>query len=186
MTDIYFPQPAAASSEANQNLSAIHERIQGLAPRLIAYSRFINSPELDQEDVQQEMYAALLERGAKDPDFAGQRDAYLVRYATWSAKHAASRTYTYDSHVQRETLEGADPLETITDYTTDPAEIVERNLQLESLIEQLQALSPENQTVVKMIYLGYSESEISDELHISRPAVSQRKKTIQSQISATA
>lgn len=159
----------------------IHNRLTELAPRLIAYSAFVHSPEMEREDVQQEMALALLEKSNQDPAFAEQNDSYLTWYATWSAKNIASKSRTYDSHVQEEaaipdTGEGADMYLALPD--DDPAVIVEQRENFDELLSMLSELSTENQTVVKMTFHGYDTQEIAAVLGISSPAVSQRKKTI--------
>ena len=175
----------------------IHTRITDLTPRLMAYARFVHSIQLDLPDVQQEMFLALLEKDRKQPAFASQTDAYLVRYALWMAQHAAEKTWTYDSHVARtvnQTREAHNGrAQPDRDYSSDeiifydltpdpdaadPAEVTEQRETLEALLSAVQEMSPSNQTLVKMIYLGYSESEIAEHLGISRPAVTQRKATI--------
>jgi RNA polymerase sigma factor (sigma-70 family) len=159
--------------------SIIHPRLDNLTPRIFAYSNFIHSPELDNEDIRQEMYLALLEKTAEDPTFAEQSPSYQAWFATWQAKHVAEKARTYDGHVQ----DGDDEMMEIilcghSDEDDDPASIAEEEEELAELLQQISALSPENQTVVKMTYLGYSTGEIAERLNISAPAVSQRKKTI--------
>ena len=187
-TNLYQPQPASSPSpETQEHRALIHQRIQSLTPRLIAKSHFIPSDHLEPDDLQQEMFIALLEKAQAAPGFAEQKDAYLVRYATWMAKHAAERTWTYSSHVESQTLSlaGEDEVfDNFSDDNADPAYLVEQSEELEEMLSRLQDLSPENRTVVKMIYLGYTESEIATELGISRPAVTQRKRTIARAISA--
>lgn len=161
------------------NTSTIHARLEDLTPRIFAYSNFIHSPELETEDIRQEMYLALLEKSAEDPTFAEQSPSYQSWYATWQAKHTAEKARTYDGHVQ-----DADDtqMEIIlcgnSDENNDPARVAEQEEELAELLQQISALSPENQTVVKMTYLGYTTGEIAERLNISAPAVSQRKKTI--------
>jgi RNA polymerase sigma factor (sigma-70 family) len=158
---------------------SIQERLTELAPRLIAYSKFVRSPELDNDDIQQEMSLALLERAAVDPAFSEQSTSYMAWYATWSAKNAAAKTRTYDGHVQEA---GDEMLEVVLighdEATSDPEAIAEQNEELDELLAQISAMTPENQTVVKMTYLGYSNNEIAARLNITPAAVSWRKKNV--------
>ena len=168
------------------NQPQIHTRIVELAPRLIAYSHFIHSP-LDSADIQQEMALALLERDQVDPAFSVQEPSYLAWYATWQAKHAAGKARTYAGHIQP--VDDAQ-MEIIlcgkSDEDDDPARIAEKQEEMEMLLAQVATLTPENQAVIRMTYLGYSTKEIAAELGISPPAVSQRKKTIRRNIASQA
>jgi DNA-binding NarL/FixJ family response regulator len=61
--------------------------------------------------------------------------------------------------------------------------LVEKEAQ-DAITYILSNFSPDNQTLVKMLYAGYAKSEIADKLHISRPAVSQRIQTITKQFAS--
>lgn len=157
----------------------IDERLDNLTPRIFAYSNFIHSPELDRDDIRQEMYLALLEKTEADPTFLDNNDSYMAWFATWMAKHAADSARAYAGYV----IDGDDEtLEIILsghdDEQCDPAAVAEQNEEMEELLAQIGALTPENQTVVKMVYLGYSNNEIAARLNISPAAVSWRKKNV--------
>lgn len=156
----------------------IHDRLTDLTPRMLAYARTIQSPELDADDLYQEMALAIVERDQRDPAFLDQQDAYLTQYGTWQAKHAAEKSYSYHGHVTQ--LEDAAGMYCLLgdDPDADPVQAAETAETIDELLEMVQALDPKNQQVVRLLYCGYSESEIARELHISRPAVSQRKRTI--------
>lgn len=170
-TNIYQVHSETPSADKAE----IAARIEGLTPRIIAYAGFVYSPELDREDIQQEMVKAILEQAQKDPDFIHQKDSYLLKLATWKAQAVAARTRVYDNRVTEEPEE-FDIFD--ASASADPADLYEHQETMEELLEAIQKLSPENIQVVKMIYLGYSQKEISEKLNVSPAAVSQRKQSI--------
>lgn len=162
----------------NSSTPTIHDRLTDLTPRMLTYARAIPPGELEPDDLYQEMALAIVERSQKDPRFLEQQDAYVTQFGTWRAKHAAERGYRQAARTTPLEDGEADMYCLVSDPSEDPEEAAEQAEALDELVEMVLELTPENQSVVKLIYLGYSESEIATRLHISRPAVSQRKRTI--------
>lgn len=167
------------------NTSA-NERISELAPRLNARARAIAaaSPEHDPDDLFQEMALAIIDRTNRDASFISQKDAYILQFATWFGKNRASASRTYGKYVGQEMMIKAEDGDTISsfdligDNTQNPERQYIRMETAEDLGERIKTLTPHNQQIVAMIYLGYSQVEIAKELGISKPAVTQRKATI--------
>lgn len=137
---------------------------------------------MDSEDIFHNMIVALLENAKSHPEFADQSDAYKYQYAKWYAGHLLEIDQNYTRYVNEEGTVTCDEDGSISTFDlmadatqVDPAELIEGD----NLLAAVKTLSPENQLIVKLLYVGYSKSEISGHLKISRPAVSQRLLTIQ-------
>lgn len=158
--------------------SSIDERLDKLTPKIFAYSNFIHGPELETDDIRQEMYLALLEKQQEDPTFFDNNDSYMAWYATWTAKNQAARNRSYDHRIGRSTDTASFEYYHVDRGESDPAKIAENNENLNEILDVLQQMAPENMSVIRMIYLGYTNMEIAETLKVTPAAVSQRKKNI--------
>lgn len=158
--------------------SSIYERLDKLTPKIFAYSKFIHGPGLGTDDIRQEMYLALLEKQQEDPTFFDNNDSYMAWYATWTAKNKAARSRRYDHRIEGSTDTESFEYYHVDREKSDPAKIAENNENMTEILEALQQMASENVTVIKMVYLGYSNTEIAETLNVTPAAVSQRKKNI--------
>ena len=165
--------------------SVIAPRIVSLLKKLEGISYKFTFYGLDAEDTLQSVCLALLEKAAVEPEFASQEDAYICQYAKWSAWHLLQSTKTYNDYVEAEKWTVDSEGEEVSEFEYIPCTDPEPEQRAESyeserlLAEVVRQLAPENRVVVKMLYVGYSRAEIASKLQISRPAVTQRIKTIQ-------
>lgn len=170
----------------------IQDRIIALSPRIIRRLSLRHNPE-DIDDRYQDAVLGLLERAARDPEFGGQRDAYILQAAIWYAGHARQRAATYVTYVESLEADHAvhdrimDDEEDLDVYDVlpgsgDPARLVERRESLEQVVRAVKKQSPTNQAIVSSLISGVSESQTAANLGLSRPALSQRKATIRQAI----
>jgi RNA polymerase sigma factor (sigma-70 family) len=159
-------------------------KIAELSSRLNRYSYCITGPELTPEDSYQEMILAFLKKAGDDPTFIAQKDAYQVRYASWVAMQKAHAGNTYRKYVcslEDLTAGENDDMDVFEVFPSNDGSVEDQviaNENAEEMNELISTLSPSNQTVIAMIYLGYSQVEIAEQLGVSKVAVSQRKATI--------
>jgi hypothetical protein len=149
---------------------------------------------LSEAEMYQIIYVGLLERAQYDPEFFEQTDSHIVKGALWIGTHAASKDRTYFmftdgemNTIDPETEEDDGDLdlavsrETRTSIAQAIAQ-VEVSVMIRQLSEQMldayELLSEDNQTLVKMMILGYKQTEIAEYLGIGKSAVSQRLGTI--------
>lgn len=161
-----------AQSTNDAVLARIHEIDHHL--NYIA-NRYAPGTGQDPEDLRQSFVLTFLERQACDPSFIEQKNAFQLIAAKWQALHSVTKEDTYRRHV--DILE-EDQLELIPGEGNNPEDLIIESESAEEILAIVEHLTSENQTVIRMIYLGYNESEIAQMLGISRPAVSQRKQTI--------
>ena len=162
------------------------ERIEGLAPRLQKKAAYLQhmSPSQTSDDLYQEMVMALLDRMSKEPSFVNQKDGYLLQYADWVARKNGQADRTYRSYVDAMPVMIGDDgettaiLEFIASDTPTPEQMQVFAEDADALMSIVRDLSPENQTLVKMLYYGHEQVEIAKVLGITKGAVSQRKKTV--------
>ena len=141
------------------------------------------NPEADEEDVCNDMILAIMEKAADDPEFMNQKPAFVLQFATWYAKNQANRARIYQARLEtegdqdenRETI-----LETIEDLTSaNPEQAVIIRQTLRELQEEVIAKFTGNkQAIIRLMAQGYSRVEISNELNISKAAVTQACKRI--------
>jgi len=179
--------------------SKINSKIEELEPRIIAIAKKVSNynPEGEWEDLYQIMLQKVLERNIVDPTFVEQTDAYILKYTEFMAKHAVKKASVYLRYVDEEGYE-IDPEDSDDDSNYALDLMVERekiqqaipaienevmHLELsEKIVEGYETLSTENKKVAYMLYMGYKQTEIAESLGISKPAVSQRIKTIGNQL----
>lgn len=172
-------------------MTTISSRISDLTPALQGKARAFATPEFTAEDVFQAIVVALIEKANEDPSFAEQGDGYIIRHAEWTARHLNRNARTYGKYVDEERITLDDNAEAVSDFELiidagSVEEIADMNEKLGELKSSLKEMTPANRKIAYLLFIGYSKSEIADELKISRPAVSQRIQTIQKQLSAFA
>jgi RNA polymerase sigma factor (sigma-70 family) len=173
----------SASTTRNQRIENLSRRIR----RVSRYQQFQTSI-LDHDDVEQEMALRVLEHAESHPNYLEQTDAYILKDAYYAGLQSRRKEVVYMSYVHEEdditAVRPSDDdmdmevFELIPAEEITPEEAAIMREEIKKIEKAVANLSPTNQIIVKMLLEGYSESEIADELKISRPAVSQHKQTI--------
>ncbi len=171
---------------------SVTSKIEDLTPRLKRKAQYVSnkSSQMDADDAFQEMVVSILEHAESDPDFIKQTDAYIINQAAWDTGHVARSYRTYSRYNLPDLEIGRDQddcPQTIIDITPDSfdleADVLEM-IEMESLAVAIRHLTPENSTLVTLLYKGYNNLEIAAEMGISPSAVSQRKGTIRRQLAS--
>jgi RNA polymerase sigma factor (sigma-70 family) len=182
------------NAEANVRVEKLHARLQKKAEWL-AHS----SPEYDQDDLYQYMAQVIIEKANSHPEFLDQKDAYIVKYASWKASHLISHSITYLKYVDDQ--EKMTPIDTrgrldfnlewnedevdntpIANDLTPEQALIEAEAQAE-LLAVFDALSDESRDIITMLYQGFSKAEIALKMGVSKPAITQRVQTVARRIS---
>lgn len=167
-------------------MATTSDRFTELTPRLqrkAAVLAHLNN-EHAADDLFQEMAVSYINRTARDPKFTAQKDAYIANELTWDAQNVAEKGRVYNRYMDSEHIFSDDDgdeissFELIASSAPNPEDAYIETETLEALSEAILSLTPENQQIVKMIYLGYSQVEIAVKMGISKPAITQRKATI--------
>lgn len=164
----------------------IADRLVDLLPAINRKAAFVGSHTLTADDIAQEMALSILERAAKTPDLVNQKDAYILNaaYLHGGINGARHERLCHEKHMANAMVASDSSYDEDDDYSFDEVVPVSNTtpedeyLQFEGLFDTLNQLSLSNRKLVAMLYIGYSETEIAKALHISRPAVSQRKRVI--------
>ena len=171
----------------------IADRLVELLPAINRRAAFVGSHTLTADDVAQEMALSILERAAKTPNLENQKDAYILNaaYLHGGINAARHERLCHENHVADAVVacdssndDDGEPEFNIfvpadSDVTPEDALIHSEAIEI-----TMSKLSPSNRKLVAMLYIGYSETEIAKALHISRPAVSQRKRVIANVLAA--
>jgi len=170
----------------------IADRLVELLPAINRRAAFVGSHTLTADDVAQEMALSILERAAKNPNLENQKNAYILYDAYMNGglhsarherlcheKHLADAVLACDSSNDNDEPEFNVFVPADSDVTPEDALIHSEAIEI-----TMSKLSPSNRKLVAMLYIGYSETEIAKALHISRPAVSQRKRVIANVLAA--
>jgi RNA polymerase sigma factor (sigma-70 family) len=164
--------------------TAIASRIESLEKTLKSIA--VSQAQSDEaEDIYSSMIEAIVTKAEETPEFINQKDAYIISFATWEAKHVAEKSRIYLRYVDEEGIITSDDGDEISTLDLIPSnnhqsvedEIIERET-LDELAKIIATMNTENQTVIKMLMVGCSKTEIAAKLGISKPAISQRIKTI--------
>jgi len=163
------------------------QRFEDLSPRLQRRSRSLahTCNEHTADDLYQDMAVSYLVRTQRQPEFASQTDAYIFTDLTWDAQNVAEKGRTYNRYMDSEHIFSDDEgdevssFELIASGEPNPEDSYIDTEAIEALSAAILTLTPENQQIVKMIYLGYSQVEIAAQLGVSKPAITQRKATIE-------
>ena len=165
----------------------LNDLIDQITPHLRARLRVLANPsDSIFDDLLQHAIIKIFEKSILDPAFAEQKDAYIVQYGFWMAKHQIESECVYGKYVESlgdTTVEATDDdditmFEVIPAEDPDPAVEAMRRETLAELVEAVRSLSPESRILVKMLYAGYNEREIASALHVSYQAVNCRKQSI--------
>jgi RNA polymerase sigma factor (sigma-70 family) len=164
----------------------IASRLERLQPRITKTAKYIHAPGLESDDLEQIMALRILERAAQIHDLENQSDSYLMQdaYRNGGLK-AAIKDTIYTKYVDSEDalqpaddeneFDGLDFTEIIpSKYMSveDTIIIREETRQIEKAIKDM---NPKYKTVVRLLVVGYSESEIAAYMGVTKSAISQRK-----------
>lgn len=152
---------------------------------------------IDTDDCQQEMTLRLINRLDQDPERLNDTPSRLICDATRNGAWKAARSeWIYAKYVRGEAGlpvacaddDDDDFYPGIEDFAADPGvspeEAVIRREHYEIYTQVIDSLTPANKILVQMLSQGESESHIAAALGISRPAVTQRKKTVEKYLKA--
>lgn len=154
-----------------ENFQELSARIENLAPRLRSVvALFVNNP-MDADDMFQTITESIL-RSCKPED----TDSYILKKAKFfSADHLEKRR-TYSHRVESVQMDRA-PESLFSCPASAEDEVIERELsdELKSIISEL---PPQNQKVVTLLTLGYSQREIAAKMETTEQNISRRMKDI--------
>lgn len=172
-------------------MTTFSDRISDLTPALMGKARAFATNEFSAEDIFQAIVTTLIEKSNSDPSFVEQGDGYFIRLAEWTARHMNRDDRVYGKYVGQEEITLDDNGDQVSDFELiidagSAEDAAQANLEFGEIKQALSGLTAENQKVAYLLFIGYTKAEIADELHISRPAVSQRIQTIQRQLSSFA
>lgn len=167
-----------------QELSPIEACINRLTDDLKAIAGYIISPDHTRDDLFQIMVKVLIERAQREPDFINQKDAYILKYASWNVRNAANSARTYLRIILPETIIKDDEGDEVSNFDflkapcEDPESQIIRDEAIDSLIADLNKLKGRDHAIVCLMYCGYSRTEIAKELGITKSAITQRARKI--------
>lgn len=169
----------------------IADRLVELLPAITRKAGYVASQTLAHDDIVQEMALAILERAAKRPGLENQKNAYILwdAYMNGGVHAARHERLCHEQHASSVMVECDTEDDDFSIGAVIPvdSQIMPEDalIQSEGIYNAMHNLNATNRQVLSMLYLGYSETEIAHTLHISRPAVSQRKRTIAKTLAAT-
>lgn len=181
-------------------MSEMSEILDRIDPTLRRLAYKFQTEELDPEDVYQNMVLAIIEKAKKNPSFIAvrdgysetERDHYIINFAAWIAKNHIQKSRVYRKYVS--SIEASEAKtesdDAILDFVVDeteakrPEKAIEHKESLDSIMQAIKALDEPNQMIVLMAFSGHTNKEIAAALHISAPAVSQRRNMIRQQVSS--
>lgn len=147
-------------------LSSIDGRLRRICARYA-------TPEAPAEDLYQEAAVALIEQAHEDPTFPNQTQSYIADRAKYVASHTLETVLVHRKHfpgVDVDTLEAAS--------SQTPEDTVELAQAAFTALQALKTLSPRDQTIVKLSYFGFSDTEIADRMRVHRSTISRRRQVI--------
>lgn len=161
--------------------------------RINSAARAIASDDVQVDDIQQTAYLHVLEREQATPDYQQQHTvSYVTTGAIWQAKHRTTRAQRiYRKHVgeldNRRSYDNDDSGDESMDWeeiTPGRAPTPEEAAIIHEILEGIKQLSPKNQQVVRLIYAGYSQTEIAHKLGVSPAAVAWQLGSIRNKLNA--
>ena len=167
----------------------IEDRINDISRRLRGMCGRFSVPDMDTDDLFQSCIAHILER---EDQYIDQRDEYILTACRWHLMHLleASKVYlrwvdcegTVNNGDDDESEESTfDRIPSSSDFR--PVEKKSEQAELaEDMLAIIKTLDPKNQQIIKLIFVGYKNSEIAEMLDISRPAVTQRLNSIREKL----
>ncbi len=128
----------------------------------------------------------ILEVQSGNPDFQNQTPAYIAQRGIWEARETASAEAVYGQHIvnlieendQDDEDEAGYTFRDIEAETPGPEELAIQEEMIRAITKALETLPPTVTTVVKMLYLGYGETEIARTLGITTGAVTQKRNSL--------
>ncbi len=183
--------------------NTLQAKIEEISPALRRKIGFLKDANLTTDDLFQEAILVIMQRALNDATFLENKDAYIIQAGFWAAQHRCETSRVYTNHLYEETAIAGTALAAaqqvggttnsdeeedgeLIDMFCDPDLTPEASLQygqaVSDLVEAVKKCSPTNQAIIRRLAAGESESEIAAALGITRPAVSQRKKTIAAQL----
>jgi len=172
---------------------SLQARIERLLPLIEKRVRRIQSAEYTTEDLVNFGVIKLLEKATSDSTFERHADAYWINAATWAARHAAERSYTYIRHVSQDgeiidengeaasmieefyyDLEVASPEEALLEK--EAVDI--QHAQMKVIMQVINTLSDGNRKIVQMLLQGYTQDEIARIMGLTKGTISQHKRAI--------
>lgn len=158
----------------------IYDRIKMLDRKIDYIAWKLSSPGMPKEDVYQEILIGLIEKNDLYK-LADQTDAYIVKLAEWIGRNRLDASLTYNKYVDEERIFTGDDGDEISTFELIPSEIqdLENSLVIhEALAGVVTRATGADIRVIRLLYLGYSKSQIANELGVSKAAISQHIKKI--------
>lgn len=164
-------------------MNDILDRIQSINSKLLRKACCLATPAVDADDMYQTIIMGLLEK-FQGEDLTDKTDSYILHQAEWIGQHARRHERIYGKYVESEEIIGNDEDGEISSFETFEAEFdVEEIIISKERRKALDAVrNPENRKIIWLFMVGYSKSEIADQMKISRPSISQRFKVIARQL----
>ena len=137
--------------------------------------------EIDAEDVEQDMYLALVEAHDKDPEFSNVNSQwYAMQKAEWAGMEAARKQITYrkynakEKYVNGDDDDDNDSISMLELYPSKECTIEQYEMR-DTLLSAIAALDVTCQKIVAMLYQGFTQVEIAARLGMTPAAISQKK-----------
>lgn len=158
-------------------------RLQSITPTLRKIARSVQGTlsEYDQDDLIQAMHEGLVKQAKKNPSFLDQEDGYWFKKARWVALNMAGSGRAYTRRVDAEIITRGDDGEELSNFdfmSSDNGDMEERIGQIDALERIAALLTPEELTLVKMLYQGYSQDEIAARMGVVKTTITMRKQRI--------
>lgn len=145
--------------------------------------------QVEAEDLEQSMYASLLEQQAVEPDFDTKNtESYVMQKAEWAARQEARKQVTYRKYnAQEKYVKGDDDDDDDDDgnggssiFEIIPTQefTIERHEKRMEIVSAISALDATCQKIVAMLYEGFTQVEIAAKLGLTPAAISQKKRQI--------
>lgn len=160
--------------------------LDSVSTRLSRIANRYSTPEVEPDDLYQTMVTGLLEKANNDPAFPQQSQSYICQSAAFKALHEIRANRIYRNYCQSVTSKpntGNDDgqavyIDSFASPTLDPERAIEQAEEAFLILDTLRQLTGQQQTIVKMVYLGLRNHEIAARLHVSRSYISRTRKQI--------
>ncbi len=158
----------------------IYGRIEMLDRKIDYIAWKLSSPGMPKEDLYQEIITGLIEKN-DIYNLAEQTDAYIVKLAEWIGRNKLDASLTYNKYMDGEHIFTGDDGDEISTFELLPSDIQDLETSLvvqEALACVMNGVFGTDMRIMRLLYLGYSKSQIANELGVSRAAISQHIKKI--------
>lgn len=149
-------------SEKKQTARIIE--LQDDLSKMAAWLHHNEMPDMEPDDLAQEMNLAILEKAQQDPDFLLAKKSYIINFAIWRAKDAARKNRRrYTNH-----LAETDPDD------DDPASFIAPDLDLDYSItirQILDTLGEKTRSIALLLAQGYKKTEIAGMMKVTPQAI---------------